>query len=112
MGTLDTTVLDRDLQNVAAHSGAATLVWTNPSGTEETIDDAMKGEIERSDDVELEGQFENRDLRILVRTGQFSGSDYPEIGDKLQLDSVWYRVESRSLSVDEVQLRLDLKRTS
>ena len=99
---LDTTVFDTDLANVIADN-PSTLIWSG-----ETVS-CMKGDIARSDEVELAGVFQDKNLEVQVRVGAFA-NNYPAIRDTLSVDGAEYRVLRSMKSADDIMLSLNLER--
>ena len=106
---LDTDVFNDDIVAVIADLPAS-LVWTNPSGTEETIS-CMKSNQDRSDELEVPGIFKNKGVQVVAALSSFDDSSvYPQISDKVTLDGTELRVVNSS--VNESWVILDLDRTT
>jgi len=107
----DTTAENRIVDAIAETTVEASFVWTNPSGTVETIADAMAGEWTQTAEEPIAGIKKMETVDVIIRIASLAEATvYPDEGDQVALDNVKCRVTNRSKSFDGVILFYTLER--
>jgi len=83
----------------------ATLTWDSQSIT------CTRTEVNKADDVEDEGIFQNADLEVVCSVDDFSGSTLPDNRTVVEVDGVNYYIASQVPSQDGIAVTFSLMRT-
>lgn len=97
----DGTMLSDDLGFMIADL-ESTLVWLAQSVS------CTKGAVAKSENLEFEGIFKERDLEVAVKVSDFTSNIIPPIGTKITIDGTKFRVESSSQDAANIGATLQI----
>jgi len=100
---LDKSVFRTDLQQVIADDSLV-MTWGTQSIT------VMVGDLDRADELENAGVFEDRDMTIQARVIDFTDSTVPEPNAKVVIETITYRVTRVMTGANRVMVTLNLQR--
>lgn len=101
----DATMMAADLSQII-DAMPHTLVWGDQS-VSVSLDDIM-----RSDDLQIAGVFQARDVGAYAQISDFTDSTPPTVGDIVSVDGQEYRVGRVTTGPDGIGVQLSLVRKS